>query len=295
MSIDIASAKQFIHANGRLVDRHRLATVIDGAPVAPVLAALRPYQNPDGGFGHALEPDVRCPGSQPASTLHALEVLLDVGAPDDPLVSDAAAWIASIAGPDGGVATVLPSADGYPRAPWMEPSAESGFLTYALAAKLWYAGSTEPWLARATEWCWTQLDRPEPVGGYTVKFAIDFLDAVPDPPRTTAALERLRPALGADGCLAIPDGTEDEKLTPLDISPSPGLASRTLFASDQIEADLDRIEAGQLADGGWTVDFLQWSPCQALEWRGIATVLALRVLQANGRLQFSSGDQNRPS
>jgi hypothetical protein len=284
MTIDLAAAQQFIYANGRLVDRHRLAAAVDGGPADPVLTALRAYRNPDGGFGHALEPDVRCPGSQTSATLQALEVLLDVGAVDDPMVADAAAWTASIANSDGGVPTVLSSADGYPRAPWMVPATESGFLTYALAGKLWHAGSSEPWLARGTEWCWAELDKAEPVGGYTVKFAVDFLDAVPDPPRVAAALERLRPALEADGSLAVPGGTENEKITPLDISPSPGLPSRALFTDEQIAADLDRLEAGQLDDGGWTVDYLQWSPGQALEWRGVATLHALGVLRANGRL-----------
>ena len=57
-----------------------------------------------------------------------------------------------------------------------------------------------------------------------------------------------------------------------------------MFTDDQIEADLDRLEAGQREDGGWTVEYLQWSPAQALEWRGIVTVLALGVLRANGRV-----------
>lgn len=284
MAIDLAAARHFIHANARLIDRHRLAATLDGAPVEPVLAALRAYRNSDGGFGHALEPDVRCPGSQTAATLQALDVLLDVEAAGDDMVAEAAAWIASTAGPDGGVPTVLPAADGYPRAPWMEPSPASGFLTYALAGRLWQAGSTHPWLGPATAWCWAELDRPDPVGGYTVKFAVEFLDAVPDPPRAAAALERLRPALSADGSLPVPGGTEGEKITPLDISPSPGRPSRALFTDQQVQADLERLEAGQLDDGGWTVDYLDWSPGQALEWRGIATVLALGTLRANGRL-----------
>ena len=292
MTIDIEAARQFVHANGRVLERHRLATLIDGAPTEPLLNALRAYRNPDGGFGHALEPDVRCPGSQPAATLQALEVLVEVGATDDPMLADAAEWVAAISRPDGGVPTVLPSAAGYPRAPWMEPSEGSGFLTYALAGKLWQAGSGKGWLDAATEWCWGQLEGKnegeveggEPVGGYTVKFAIDFLDAVPDPPRAAAALERMRPAFDIDGCLAVPGGTENEKLTPLDCSPRPGLPSRALFTDDQIAADLDRLEAGQQEDGGWTVEILQWSPAQAVEWRGIATVLALGILRANGRV-----------
>ena len=117
-----------------------------------------------------------------------------------------------------------------------------------------------------------------------MEFALDFLDAVPDPPRAAAAVERLRPALDADGCLDVPGGTENERLTPLDLSPRPGSPSRALFTDDQIEADLDRLEAGQREDGGWTVEYLQWSPGQALEWRSIATVLAIGVLRENGRL-----------
>jgi hypothetical protein len=284
MTIDIESARQFIHANGRLIDRHRLATLLDAAPVEPLLTALRAYRNADGGFGHALEPDVRCPSSQPAATLQALEVLLEASAQDDPMLTDAADWVAAVAEPDGGMTTVLPSAEGYPRAPWMEPSQGSGFLTYSLAGKLWQAGSGKQWLDRATEWCWKQLEGDVHADAYTVKFAIDFLDAVPDPPRASAVLERLRPALDPDGCIAVAGGTENEQLTPLEFSPRPGSPSRTLFTERQIEADLDRVEAGQRPDGGWTVEILQWSPAQAVEWRGLATVWALGVLRANGRL-----------
>jgi hypothetical protein len=285
MNAHIDKAREFVHANGRLIERYRLATMLDRAPAEPLLSALRAYRNDDGGFGHALEPDVRCPGSQPAATLQALEVLIDAGATDDPMVAEAADWVASVAEPDGGVPTTLPSAAGYPRAPWMEPSPGGGFLTFALAGRLWQAGTGTEWLARATEWCWSRLEGNEEAGGYTVKFAIDFLDAVPDPPRAAAALERLQSALDADGCVAVPGGTENERLTPLDFSPRPGLPSRALFTDAQIEADLDRLQAGQRKDGGWTVEYLQWSPAQAVEWRGIATIHALGTLRANGRLE----------
>ena len=122
MPVDVDAAEQFILANARLLDRHRLAVHRHGAPVSAVLDALRAYRNPDGGFGHGLEPDVRAPNSEPASTLHALEVLLGAGAPDDPMVADAAGWIGSIAAPDGGVPFVMPTAAAYPHAPWMVPS-----------------------------------------------------------------------------------------------------------------------------------------------------------------------------
>ena len=72
-------------------------------------------------------------------------------------------------------------------------------------------------------------------------------------------------------------------ISPVELSPHPGSASRTLFSETQIQSDLDRPEADQQQDGGWTVDYLHWCAAQALEWRGMATVWALGVLRGNGR------------
>src|SRR3712207_3068135 len=121
MPIDVDAAERFVHANARLLDRHRLAVLLHGAPVDPVLAALHAYRNPDGGFGHALEPDVRAPGSEPAATLHAFDVLDEVGALGDPLVADATDWLAGIAERDGGVPFVMPTAMAHPHAPFVKP------------------------------------------------------------------------------------------------------------------------------------------------------------------------------
>jgi hypothetical protein len=289
MPIDLDAAERFVLGNARLLDRHRLAVMLHGAPAAPVLAALRAYRNPDGGFGNALEPDVRAPESEPAATLHALEVLSGVGALDDPLVADAAAWVASIADDDGGVPFVMPTAAAHPHAPWMVPSDGGSHLTFALAGKLWKAGSGEPWLRRATEWCWAKLEHADQIGSYWVKFALDFLDSVPDAARAGAAIEQLRPRIGADGSIAVAGGTADERLTPLMLSERPGARSRVLFADEQIEADLDRLQQGQQDDGGWTFDWLAWSPGQTVEWRGGMTLRALATLAAHGRIELPRG------
>ncbi len=217
MSINVDAAEQFILANARLVDRHRLAVLLHGASAAPVLQALRAYRNADGGFGHALEPDVRAPESEPASTLHALEVLAEIGALADPMVRDATSWIGTIADPDGGVPFVLPTAAAYPHAPWMVPTRGGSHLTFA-------------------------------------------------------------------GSIPVAGGTENEKLTPMAISPWPGRRSRVLFTDSQIDADLDRMERGQQDDGGWTFDWLGWSPGQSVEWRGAITLRSLATLAANGRI-----------
>jgi hypothetical protein len=286
MPVDIDAAERFVHGTARLLDRHRLAVLLDGAPAAHVLDALHAYRNPDGGFGHALEPDVRAPDSEPAATLTALWVLAEIGALDDPMVTEAAAWVARIAEPDGGVPFVLPTAAAHPHAPWMRPSAGGSILTFALAGALWQAGSGEPWLRQATEWCWAKLERPEDIDANGVRFALDFLDAVPDEALAGATIERLRPKLGPDGSIPVSGGTANERITPLGLSDRPGRRSRALLSDEQIESDLDQLEGEQQEDGGFTFDWLAWSPGQTVEWRGAMTVRALSILHAHGRIQL---------
>ena len=80
------------------------------------------------------------------------------------------------------------------------------------------------------------------------------------------------------------DGKPEEAMRPLDFAPEPDRPIRELFDAQTIEGDLDRVEAEQHADGGWDVDWKHWSPTGALEWRGWATVRAVRIPRANGRL-----------
>jgi hypothetical protein len=284
MPVDVDAAEQFMLANARLLERHRFAVLLHDRPVTPVLAALRAYRNDDGGFGHALEPDVRGPESEPAATLHALEVLREIGELADPIAADAARWIDGIADPDGGVPMVLPAAARSPRAPWMVPTAGGSQLTFALAAVLVRAGVGGAWLERATEWCWARIARPDELDAYVIKFALAFLDEVPDEARAAATIERVGARIGDDGSMRVAGGTADERLTPLSFSPRPGARSRALFNEGQIAAELDALEAGQQDDGGWQFDFLAWSQGQSVEWRGIVTLLAIATLDAHGRL-----------
>jgi hypothetical protein len=287
MPVDVDAGERFVLANARLLDRHRLAVLLHGAPVAPVLDGLRAYRNSDGGFGHALEPDIRSPTSEPSATLHALVVLARVGALEDPMVGEAAAWVATVAEPDGGVPFSLPTAAAHPHAPFLSlpPSPGGSFFTLALAGLLWEAGSNEPWLERATDWSWARLEEPGDLEAYGVKCALDFLDRVPDEKRANEAIERLRPHLEADGSIPVRGGAENERLTVLTLSERPGARSRTLFTDEQVEADLDQLEQGQQPDGGWMFDFGVWSPGQLAECRGLVTLEALATLGAHGRLK----------
>jgi hypothetical protein len=283
MPIDLAAAERFIWSAARLVDRHRYALLFADGPAELVVEALRGYRNADGGFGHALEPDLRGPGSQPAPTLQALEILSEAGAMGGELARDARSWIARIAEPDGGIPSVLPGYEGYPHAPWFQPGPGS-VLTLALAAVLHAGGVTDDeWLARATDWCWRSIEAAEQPGGYWLKFACAFLDAVPDEERARAAISSLGTRVGPSAVVPVA-GAEGEALRPLDLSPRPGSRSRGLVTEAQIDEHLDLVESEQQEDGGWMFDWLSWSPAQTIDWRGYITIRALTWLRDNGRL-----------
>jgi hypothetical protein len=93
MRSDVYKAREFILGNARLLDRKRFAFRFEAGAAKDVLAALVPYQNADGGFGHALEPDLRCAASQPVSTEHALEILDELGELHQDVVRRCCEWL----------------------------------------------------------------------------------------------------------------------------------------------------------------------------------------------------------
>jgi hypothetical protein len=282
MPVDRRAAESFIWCAARLLDRHRYALLFAEGSAEPVVEALRGYRNRDGGFGHALEPDLRCPASQPAPTLHALAVLNEAGAARSEMARDARAWIVSIAEGDGGIPFVLAGFEDYPHAPWWSPQPGS-FLTFELAAVLHASGITDDeWLEGATDWCWRSIETTERPGGYWLKNACRFLDTVPDEQRARAAIASL--ASRVDLSALAGEGAEGEALRALDLSPRPGSRSRDLISEALIEAHLDVVASGQQEDGGWMFDFLAWSPAQTTEWRGVVTIGALTCLRDHGRL-----------
>ena len=284
--IDPHAAAQFVAAHARLIDRRRFAHLQGEGSAEAVARALAAYRNDDGGLD-GLEPDVRAPSSQPACVLYALDILHEIGERDSQLARGALDWLQGVTNDDGGVAFVLPTAAGWPHAPWFQPEEAQGsslLMTAGIAAGAHRLGLAHPWLDRATEYCWERLDDAL-AGAYTLRSAVDFLDAVPDRGRAGAALDSLAGRLPDDGVVPVPGGVEGEALRPLDLAPWPEHSARRLFDDAAIERELDRLAAEQRDDGGWAFSWKAWNPAAAWEWRGAVTVHAVRTLRAYGRLE----------
>lgn len=288
MTVDLNAAGDFLHANARVLERRRFDHLVDGGSAEPVLDALRAYRNDDGGFGHAVEPDMRAPSSQPVGVHTVLEILHEVGAHDDPMIAPAGDWLTTITRADGGIPFVLEDAMAYPHAPWWQYADESSDIQTPINAAAFHRlGARHPWLDGADEYCFGIIAGLDLSGlatrpGYAVRFAVGFLNAHPDEARAEAALEAL--ATGLEPLRSVEPDPAAERTTPLDLAPTPDARSRRLFDAAIVERHLDALEQAQQDDGGWRVPWPDWNPAAALEWRGVATVNALALLRGNGRL-----------
>src|ERR1700749_2409767 len=108
---DFSAAAAFVAANARVLDRRRFERLFEDGPAAPVRDAVAAYRNDDGGFGHALEPDLRTAATQPAAVEMALRVLDACDAWNEALVRGALDWLVTVAPEAGGATFVLPTLD----------------------------------------------------------------------------------------------------------------------------------------------------------------------------------------
>jgi hypothetical protein len=294
MDIDMARACAFMTSHARLLERRRFAFLTGQGRAEDLLSALVAYRNSDGGFGWGLEPDLRSAESQPVGALHALEMLAEVG-PDGGAAEPAGSlcdWLGSVTLPDGGLPFALPLADPAGSARWwgqVDSGVSSLHLTSAVAAVAHQVARQDPgvrghaWLGRASRYCAERIARLDrPTNALEFRYVLWFLDAAHDVvPEAPAELRRLGGLLSDDGVMAVEGGVDGESLRPLDFSPHPGRPLRGLLAPEAIGKDLERLAGGQQDDGGWAVDFASPTTAGSLEWRGYATVSAIKTLLAH--------------
>ena len=291
---DIDAAVQFLAANARVIDRRRYERLFEGGAAEPVRDALAAYRNPDGGFGHALEPDGRTPTSEPIAAEVALRIMDETDVWDTGIVDGILAWLAATAPAEGGVLFVHDGMAQWPHAPWLVPDQgprgvdgappANDIQTGLMAGTLHKRGVRHPWLDGATQVMWTRIDRLTDPTPYGMAGMLAFLQYVPDRDRARAAMDRLGPMITGSGIVTLDPDDPGEVHSPLNFAPQPDSIARPLFDEATITAHLDHLAQAQLDDGGWTFNWLAWSPAAERDWRGYLTVDALRLLRGNGRL-----------
>jgi hypothetical protein len=288
--VDLGRASDFVWRNARLIDRLLFEHRFGGGSAEDVVHALRAYQNDDGGFGNALEPDLRGPLSQPIHVDMAFRILRDVGAAPPELVARACTYLVLVSGDEGGVPAILPNVVRYPRAEHWQPHAwiaDALNPTAMLAGLLHSMHVGHLWLDRADAFCWKRLGETKPTDGPELAAVYCFLNNAPDRRRAVQFAEDVADAVPTAGFFALDpeDHTGEYALTPLHLAPTPDSMAAALFAPELLDAHLDHLVEQQQEDGGWPVTWDPPSDGSLLEWRGRMTVESLMTLQNYGRLE----------
>ena len=295
------AACRFVFDNGRPLDGALLTFALGQGSPEVVMVALIAFQNPDGGFGHGLEPDMRSPASTAIATSIGLRLLVRVGAPArHPTVVGVIDWLDGALDRENGVWPIVgPNVGLAPHAPWWTWSEDlatnwNGFRfnpTAEILAHLYHWRAATP--ASVFESAEAGLRRalaevPLLEGAYDLKCAIRLAAADGLPANLAKPLEALvrRSIVAHDPA--------DDHASPFDAAPTPASPFADLV-DGRLEAALTTLIDSQAEDGGWTwnpewawgfVDKKAWAAAHR-DWRGQLTRETLETLMAYGRVEGS--------
>lgn len=272
-----------MHSEARLLERLLFAVRFEGAEPAAVGRLISAYQNTDGGLGHALEPDIRSPESQPLFVAVGLQALHDAGWRDQDLAMRLCLFLEGVSDDSGFVAPLLPSAFNSPRASHWTSLWEAGINpTAEICGLLHFQGVDHPWLTRATRACCEVLLHDPPREAHALLCAARLAEHLPDRDMAAAIAEQIGKAL-PDAAFFIPTApVTTYGLTPLHFAPSPESLFRRFFTREQIDGHLEELMARQQDDGGWPISWDPPGEAARSEWRGRVTFEALSCLVAYG-------------
>ena len=289
MTIDIAAAHRFVLDHARLLDRRRFdllfGDVDHWVAAESVMRAVLAYQNPDGGFGNALEPDVRCADSQTVCAEVALRMMAELESVDLEAVRALCDWCSANGFEAGGLPFALATIVSGPRAPWWQPTEDPSLNpTAAIIGLLTRSGVEHSWIGRAAKWCWAELEaNPHTIDHHSALCAIEFLEAFRSDPRTDQVADAIRAKVVGE-LVEFDPAAAGYVFPPLQFARHPGGLARAWFDDATIDIHLDALAAKQQADGGWPIPWEPPSAAALSEWRAIVTIDALKTLRNYGRL-----------
>jgi len=285
-------AKSFLYKNGRLLDRRRFEYHFEGGSAQAVLDVLRAYQNPDGGFGNALEPDIRCPQSQPVPTEMALRIMDEIRAFDSEVMDGIVRYLRDITLPDGGFPFVFRSALEYPHAPWWEVERDDvpsinptgtviGMLYKQNVNREIYE---EAWFKKCVDYIWRYMEEARPDGYHDGIQWVEFLRHTPDQSRANRYSTVVDEWLRKPGTIERDPDAHGYVHKVLDWAPARDSYAGKFVTSDDLNVHLDAVLDQQQNDGGWAISWLAVGPGAESEWRGWLTVERLKTLRSYGKI-----------
>lgn len=295
-------AKSFILNRGRPLERALCRHHFGGEPKEQVLLELEKFQNPDGGFGNALEPDLGAPESSALCTTFALDILSDLDfSSRETMIEKSVDYLLRTYDEEKRVWKIIPETAGEsPHAPWWNQNGlEKKFGNFIENPRVKICGylfhyrelTQKDFRDGMLNRVFTYMESGEDkTFGDTLKCYLGLWQSgnLPDDARVRLKqkLERMIPAsVETDS-----SKWEEYCLKPVGAVKSPG--SPFLHLIDQaLEENLDYETRKQGRDGSWK-PFWSWGDAypedwQAAkqEWSAILTLDMLKILEAFRRIE----------
>ncbi|WP_028563926.1 hypothetical protein [Paenibacillus pinihumi] len=292
-SMLLSKAHDYMYSNARLLDRRRYEFHFGNGSAEAVIDALRPYQNADGGFGGALEPDIRDPLSQPVPTELALHVMDEVGLFDSRILEGVRLYLKNLAvSGTGGFPRALRSINQAPHAPWWQTEDDTGPSlnpTGLILAKLYKQQAVtsfyeEEWFLQSDAYFRANMHKADQKDYHDVIQCIAFVEHAPADATTEQMRELLKDWLKSEDLVQRNPNAEGYVQKVVDWFPAPDCFGASDIPEEIISSHLDALIAQQQEDGGWMIPWPALSPACLSEWRGMITVNKLLTLKAYGRL-----------
>jgi hypothetical protein len=286
-------ARDFILTRARKLEAALFRYEFEQGDWDDVLRELMKFQNEDGGFGNALEPDLRSKESSALATTTALQILLETGRPNEEIIHRAMQYfLASYDEKQLGWDIIPQEAEQAPRAIWWEygafkdhwgnPSAEIvGYLNLFPPAGV--SDLANRLNTYASQYLREISDRKEM---HEMLCFVRWASTLPKDSydEISGKLDEF-----IDNCVvADPEQRNGYGCVPLTLVNSPDSRFYAKY-ENVISGDLDALIEAQGDDGAWSPNWAwgrfeqEWETARG-DWQGVLTLNALRTLRNFGRL-----------
>lgn len=275
MAINLEKARDFVYRKGTLLERALFAWLFEGGSLERLHQIILCYKNPDNGFGHGLEHDLKAPQSNPLALEYLLGLMKHAGVPAGSIFAGAAAWVEARMDERGDMRNPPETRD-YPLEAWWR---EQGGQTMpdSIVGNLMQFGAASPSLIAKTK-AWTLSNySPEKVREnewlFMAYHAFDFFFAVDELPD----LQRFREAT-IDNILACAKAAPENQYDSLFVfAPTPDSLIAGALPAGLTDRFLDVLSNAQQAEGHWLDqhNLPQWYP--------MTTINVLLALKRYGR------------
>ncbi len=295
------AARRLIETTARALEAARFHYHFDGESDESVLGTLRQYQNADGGFGHALEPDLRASESSALCTSIAFQILRSIQASlDKALVSASITYfLETVDSKNGHWRIIPPLAEKSPHAPWWnQEGREEVFDSFSLnptAAILGYLYDYQEQvpddiLSLVSERVISRLSGLDKIEMHDLLCCLRLLQTKTSPKEVHEQVRQKLTQL-VDGTVAWdPARWKEYSLRPLQVMDDPESPFIAGY-EESVAANLDYEISTQNEDGSWAPT---WSWGDAFpndwmlacrEWTGIITLEKLLLLKRFKRIE----------